>query len=113
MTSRRTFLKQLGAVSAVSPLMARALPARPSPLEEEEMARALKEFEPRGWKRHMLVQGDGKGGWVVRKAEIQFPSLHPARPPPPSRSGTGNLGLRSGRDGQRRVGPAGQLGHRQ
>ena len=62
MTTRRAFLKQLGAVSAVSPLMASTLPARPSPREEDEMARTLKEFEPRGWKRHMLIQGDGKGG---------------------------------------------------
>jgi len=72
MTTRRAFLMQLGAVSAVSPLMASTLPARPSPREEDEMAQTLKEFEPRGWKRHMLIQGDGKGGWVVRKAEINF-----------------------------------------
>ena len=95
MTTRRAFLKQLGAVSAVSPMMARALPARPSPLEEEKMARALKEFEPRGWKRHMLVQGDGKEGWVVRMAEIQFHHYTPPgrRPHPVQGQGIWAFGV--------------------
>ena len=37
-----------------------------------DTAEAFKTFEPRGWKPHHLKQADGKGGWVVRPAQIQF-----------------------------------------
>lgn len=72
MKSRRSFLKQLGTVAGLSPLMAPLLCAFPSVEGPIDMTEALRAFEPRGWKPHLLKQGDGKGGWVVRSAEIQF-----------------------------------------
>ena len=73
MRSRRLFLKQLGGVSVFSPLVTSALSnVLPSTEGDEKMKNALKSFEPRGWKQHMIKQGDGKGGWVVRLGQIQF-----------------------------------------
>ena len=61
----------------------------------------------------MLVQGDGKGGWVVRMAEIQFHHYTPPgrRPHPVQGQGIWAFGVVEMDNGE--VGPAGQLGHRQ
>ncbi len=58
-----------------------ALLASPSNAESDEAAKALEAFEPHGWKPHILKQGDGKGGWVVRRGQIQF--LHYKEGPVP------------------------------
>lgn len=41
-------------------------------IECNETVSAIEAFEPHGWKPHLIKQGDGKGGWAVRRAEIQF-----------------------------------------
>jgi len=71
LASRRRFLQRMGAVSLLAPLKPSAFAAPPTDggISKTE---ALKAFEPRGWKPHTLRQGDGKEGWIVRSAEIQF-----------------------------------------
>ena len=44
----------------------------PCAARSDDKSEALLDFKPHGWKAHMLKQADGRGGWEVCDAEIQF-----------------------------------------
>lgn len=69
---RRAFLRQAATLAALSPLGGQRV--RPPSLQQEVSAghSASEVPEQLGWKPHWIKQGDGKGGWRCRPAEIQF-----------------------------------------
>ena len=78
MKNRRTFLKQVGMLTVLTPLAAVGS-AGPRPLVPQAQAiptpqpvPLVKDGEPLGFKPHPIRQGDGKGGWTVRWGEVQL-----------------------------------------
>lgn len=68
MSDRRTFLKQAGLMMALgSPASRPASAAVAASLSGESS-----ESDHRGWKPTWIKQADGKNGWVLRPAQIQF-----------------------------------------
>lgn len=75
MSDRRMFLKQVGTLTAVSPLMTAG--ANSDPIGSFAAAAAMPDAGSAhlGFKPHVISQGDGNGGWVRRPAEIQYLSM--------------------------------------
>src|SRR4051794_33247789 len=68
MNSRRTFLKQANVLTLMGSVLpgavGSALAAVSSPEAEHR--------DHQGWKPTWVKQADGKGGWVLRPAQMQF-----------------------------------------
>lgn len=72
MKNRRAFLKQAGALTVLSPLMSKSLPSSPVPNPASAATSSGEDQGHLGFKPHWMKQADGKGGWVLRPAEIQL-----------------------------------------
>jgi len=77
MKNRRTFMKQAGTLTLLSPLAAASCTRRkPEPAAEAlpfpQTIPAEKDGEPLGFKPHPIRVGDGKGGWQLHWGEVQL-----------------------------------------
>ena len=71
-SNRRAFLKQAGALTALSSFVNQPLGSMAFPSTAAAEQTAAETPEQLGWKPHWIKQGDGKGGWLCRPAQMQF-----------------------------------------
>ena len=72
MSNRREFLKETGILAGVAPFLTGGLRAAAGANPSSVAAASEDKSSQLGFKPHWIKQGDGRGGWVLRPAEIQF-----------------------------------------
>jgi hypothetical protein len=71
-SNRRAFLKQVGAIAAFYPVLTKSIRASPLSSTGKKTENPSEDWHELGFKPHWIKQGDGRGGWVLRPAEIRF-----------------------------------------
>lgn len=72
LNNRRAFLKKVTTLPAAVQLMSRPRLALQAGSTGSDAAPTTANSLSSGWKRHLFKQDDGRGGWIVRTAEIQY-----------------------------------------
>lgn len=72
MQNRRTFLKQAGALTTLAPFLLQPGYSIQSGAGGKEAIPAAKIPDYLGWKPTWIKQANGKGGWLLHPAQIQF-----------------------------------------